>query len=99
MRRSSARSACGPVAAQPLRPCQFLRLHLIEARVDLAAGKLISFEEMKDVQAPFLASEMFGVDEVIKKDRRVSDALKRRGFSDFKHGAMRGAPTPVCGHS
>ena len=31
-----------------------------EARVDLAARKLISLEERKDVQAPFLASEIFG---------------------------------------
>jgi len=54
-----------------------------EARVDLAAHKLISWQEMKDVQAPFLASEMFGADEAIKKDPLVIEALKKRGLTDF----------------
>src|SRR5262249_24314473 len=54
-----------------------------EARIDLAARKLISWQEMKDVQAPFLASEMFGADEAIKKDPLVVEALKRRGFTDL----------------
>jgi primary-amine oxidase len=52
-----------------------------EARVDLAARRLISLQERKDVQAPFLASEIFGADEVIKKDPRVIEALKRRGLT------------------
>jgi primary-amine oxidase len=54
-----------------------------EARVDLAARKLISWQEMKDVQAPFLASEMFGADEAIKKDPLVVEALKKRGLIDL----------------
>jgi primary-amine oxidase len=54
-----------------------------EARVDLAARKLISLQEMNEVQAPFLASEIFGADEVIKKDPRVAEALKKRGFNDL----------------
>src|SRR5882762_6727183 len=54
-----------------------------EARVDLSARKLISWQEMKDVQAPFLASEMFGADETIKKDPLVIEALKKRGFTDL----------------
>src|SRR5712671_7076725 len=54
-----------------------------EARIDLAARKLISWQEMTDVQAPFLASEMFGADEAIKKDPIVAEALKKRGFTDF----------------
>src|SRR6516164_5624050 len=54
-----------------------------EARVDLAARKLISWQEMKDVQAPFLASEIFGADEAIKKDALVVEALKKRGLTDL----------------
>ncbi|PYT32089.1 MAG: hypothetical protein DMG58_10830, partial [Acidobacteria bacterium] len=54
-----------------------------EARVDLAGRKLISWRELKDVQSPFLSSEIFGSDEVIKKDSRVVEALKKRGFTDL----------------
>jgi primary-amine oxidase len=54
-----------------------------EARVDIAARKLLSWQEMKDVQAPFLASEMFGADEAIKKDPAVVEALRKRGFTDL----------------
>ena len=54
-----------------------------EARVDLSAKKLISWQEAKDVQAPFLASEMFGADEAIKKDPRILEALKKRGLADL----------------
>jgi primary-amine oxidase len=54
-----------------------------EARVDLAGRKLISLREMKEVQAPFLASEIFGADEAIKKDPLVVEALKKRGFTDL----------------
>ena len=55
----------------------------LEARVDLAARMLISLQERKDVQAPFLASEIFGADEAIKKDPRVVEALKKRGLTDL----------------
>jgi len=54
-----------------------------EARVDLAARKLISWQELKDIQAPFLSSEIFGADEAIKKDPLVLEALKKRGFTDL----------------
>jgi primary-amine oxidase len=54
-----------------------------EARVDLAARKLISWQEKTDVQAPFLASEMFGADEAIKNEPLVIEALKKRGFTDL----------------
>src|SRR4051794_4363532 len=54
-----------------------------EARVDLAARKLVSWREAKDVQAPFLSSEMFGMDETIKKDPRVLEGLKKRGITDL----------------
>jgi primary-amine oxidase len=54
-----------------------------EARVDLAARKLISWQELKDIQAPFLSSEIFGADEAIKKDPLVLEALKKRGLTDL----------------
>ncbi len=54
-----------------------------EARVDLAARKLISWREVKDVQAPFLSSEIFDSGEMIKKDPRVLEALKKRGLTDL----------------
>jgi len=54
-----------------------------EARVDLAARKLTSWRQVEGVQAPFLSSEMFGADETIKKDPRVLEALKKRGFTDL----------------
>lgn len=54
-----------------------------EALVDLAGPKLVSWREAKNVQAPFLASEMFGGDEAIKKDPGILAALKKRGFTDL----------------
>jgi primary-amine oxidase len=54
-----------------------------EARVDLTARSLISWQELKDVQAPFLLSEILGSDEVIKKDPLVLEALKKRGITDL----------------
>lgn len=54
-----------------------------EARIDLAAGRLVAWQEMKGVQAPFLASEIFGADEAIKKDPQVLEALKKRGLTDL----------------
>jgi len=54
-----------------------------EARVDVAGRKLLSWREAKDVQAPFLSSEVFGADEFIKKDPRVAEALKKRGITDL----------------
>ena len=54
-----------------------------EAHVDLAGRKLVSWSEMKGVQAPFLSSEIFDSDEMIKKDPRILEALKKRGLTDM----------------
>jgi primary-amine oxidase len=54
-----------------------------EARVDVAGRKLDSWREAKNVQAPFLSSELFGADEFIKKDQRVATALRKRGITDL----------------
>lgn len=55
----------------------------IEALVDVAGHKLESWRERKDVQAPVLMNEFHELDEVIKKDPRVIEALKKRGITDL----------------
>ncbi len=54
-----------------------------EARVDIAGHKLVSWQEIKTGQAPFVTSEIFGTDGIIKKDPRVLEALKKRGIIDL----------------
>ena len=41
------------------------------AVVDIAAGKLDSFTELKKDQAPVTETEMHGYDDVLKKDPRI----------------------------
>ena len=53
------------------------------ARVDIVGKKALSFEELPGVQAPILASELFGNDEAIKSDPRVVEALKKRGITNL----------------
>jgi len=55
----------------------------IEALVDVAGHKLESWKERKDVQAPVIGAEFHDLDEVIKKDPRVIEALKKRGYTDL----------------
>jgi primary-amine oxidase len=54
-----------------------------EARVDIAAQKLESFNLVPNVQAPISASEFMPMGEMIKKDQRVIDALKAHGVTDL----------------
>jgi len=54
-----------------------------EGRVDITGKKLVTWREMKGVQAPFLESEMEAGDEMMKKDPQVLAALKKRGFTDL----------------
>ena len=54
-----------------------------EARVDITGKKLVSWQAMPGVQAPFLRSEMSGHDESIKKDPQVLEAFKKRGITDL----------------
>ena len=56
----------------------------IEALVDIANHKLESWKERKDVQAPVDRGEFRALDEVIKKDPRVIEALKKRGAEDVR---------------
>jgi len=55
----------------------------IEALVDIADRKLESWRERKDVQAPVTRNEFHELDEVMKKDPRVVEALKKRGITDL----------------
>ena len=54
------------------------------AVVDIAAGKLESYTELKKDQAPVSETEMHGYDDVLKKDQRILDALKKRGITDLR---------------
>lgn len=54
------------------------------AVVDIAEKKISRWEELKDAQAPFLASEVRATGDVIKKDPRVIEALKKRGITDLR---------------
>ncbi|HSC46090.1 MAG TPA: hypothetical protein VLC94_09675, partial [Candidatus Acidoferrum sp.] len=55
----------------------------IEALVDVSGHKLESWKERKDVQAPITVPEFHELDEVIKKDPRVIEALKKHGIADL----------------
>src|SRR3984957_21311867 len=55
----------------------------IEARVDIAAHKLESWNQVPGVQAPITESELDTMNDVVKKDPRVIAALKRHGVTDL----------------
>lgn len=55
----------------------------IEALVDISGHKLESWKERKDVQAPVTMNEFHELDELIKKDPRVIEALKKHGITDL----------------
>jgi primary-amine oxidase len=55
----------------------------IEARVDLTAGKLTSWNVIEGVQAPFTTTELHAFGEMIKNDPRVQEAFKKRGLTDM----------------
>jgi primary-amine oxidase len=57
----------------------------IEALVDIPAHKLEFWKERKDIQAPVLEMEFHALEEVIKRDPRVIEALKKRGITDLTH--------------
>ena len=55
-----------------------------EAVVDISASKLESYILLKKDQAPITETEMHGYDDVLKKDPRVLEALKKRGITDLR---------------
>jgi primary-amine oxidase len=54
------------------------------AVIDISAEKLESFVELKGQQAPVSEGEMHGYDDVLKRDARVIEALKKRGITDLR---------------
>lgn len=55
-----------------------------EAVIDVTAGKIDSYTELKNFQAPMTETEMHGFDDVLKKDPRVMEALTKRGITDTR---------------
>lgn len=62
----------------------FNKGHSYAALVDITGQKVEKFTELKDVQAPFTDEERHAVEEEIKKDPRIIEALKKRGITDLK---------------
>ena len=54
------------------------------AVVDIAAGKIASYTELKKDQAPMTETEIHSYDDVLKKDPRILEALKKRGIADLR---------------
>jgi primary-amine oxidase len=54
------------------------------AVVDVTAGKLDSFTDLKKDQAPITETEMHSYDDILKKDPRVIEALTKRGITDLR---------------
>ena len=54
------------------------------AVVDIAASKLESYAELKKDQAPVSETEMHSFEDVLKKDPRIIEALKKRGITDLR---------------
>jgi primary-amine oxidase len=52
------------------------------AVVDITAGKIESYDQLKKDQAPVTETEMHSYDDVLKKDPRIIEALKKRGITD-----------------
>jgi len=55
-----------------------------EAVVDISAGKLESYTQLKKDQAPVTETEMHSYDDILRKDPRVIEALKKRGITDLR---------------
>lgn len=55
-----------------------------ETRVDIAAKQVEYFREAKG-QAPVSETEMDEYEDILKKDPRVLEALKKRGITDLRH--------------
>ena len=54
------------------------------AVVDITAAKLASYTELKKDQAPVTETEMHSYDDVLKKDERIVEALKKRNITDLR---------------
>jgi primary-amine oxidase len=54
------------------------------AVVDVTGGTIESFTQLKKDQAPVTETEMHNYDDILKKDPRVIEALKKRGITDLR---------------
>jgi primary-amine oxidase len=54
------------------------------AVIDITAGRLESYTELKGQQAPVSEGEMHSYDDELKKNERVIEALKKRGITDLR---------------
>jgi primary-amine oxidase len=74
---------------QPFRREGFVHLFQdakgYEAVVDIAAKKLLSWREVPGRQYMAVAGEEETVNELLLKDSRVREAIRRRGITDFTH--------------
>jgi primary-amine oxidase len=57
--------------------------HSYAALVNISTAKVESFEELKGMQAPFTRTEEQEVDDAIKHDPQIVEALKKRGITDL----------------
>jgi primary-amine oxidase len=57
--------------------------HSYAALVNISTAKVESFEELKGMQAPFTTTEEQEVNEAIKHDPQIVEALKKRGITDL----------------
>ncbi len=57
--------------------------HSYGALVNITDAKVETFEELKGLQAPFTTAEGQEVNDAIKHDPRIVDALKKRGITDL----------------
>jgi len=56
---------------------------VIEARVDISSRKLESWKEVLGAQSAFPLSEILGMNDTILADKRVKQALAKRGVTDL----------------
>jgi primary-amine oxidase len=56
-----------------------------EAVVDLRGKKLVSWKAIPGVQPNFLVEELNTGPEIVRADPRWQDAMRKRGFTDFKN--------------
>lgn len=54
------------------------------ALVNITSKSVVSHQEITNGQAPFTGGEMGSGEEIIKKDPRVIEALKKRGITDLR---------------
>jgi primary-amine oxidase len=66
----------------------------VEATVDIAGRKLLSWKEVPGVQADVTGEEFQAQDEIAKKSPEVIAALKRRGITDLTTVSCDGGSTP-----